>query len=435
MTDQDVPPQDLEAERMILGSMFFDAEAPPALMEELGPADFYAPSHGTIFEAALELWEANRPCDMVGVSQRLQEKGLLEMAGGRDALVIIAQCAVGAVRAVHAAQRVRSLSLLRSVRNLARDAYERAFVGADAEAVLDWLGGEVMKVGEVRRSVAAVSLGPLLAERAAAILDECENGTIQGLPTGFPGLDDKLRGLQPSRLYVVAARPGVGKSVLAWQIARHVASGGRRVLFFSLEMAGEEIAERDLVQNSGLLAEDLRLRRSLGVRGTERLQNAVNEAFHFPLEVDDDASVTASTIRARCRKAHRLAPLELVVVDYLQLMAGDDKKAKREEAVAAMSRSMKLLAKELGIPVVVLSQLNRLAETRQDKRPRLSDLRESGAIEQDADCVLLIHRPSLYDDDVTDDVATVDVAKNRSGPTGEVAMTWNMNRVRFESRA
>lgn len=437
-----LPPQNLDAERSVIGSLLLGGqEAFDELNEELRPElraeEFYADSHRRIFGAALRCWQSSTSVDAITVAEALEGRKELEEIGGAPYLAECMAAVPHAAHVVHHATIVREKFQARRVLEICtrgiRDAND-AHDGLDVRDVIGRIESGLHGLLDADAGSSVVEVHEALLELMSATEEQS-----RATPTGWPGLDDLLRGgLQPGRLYILAARTSVGKTAFAVNMARHVARKGEPVLFVSLEQSRNEIIERLLASMSGVDSE-----RVLGLLNDASGESAdrqtviecANRLAELPLTFDDASSRSVAQIASVARVRKRRKGLGLLIVDYLTLVTPDDRRVQREQQVAAISRSMKVLAKDLEIPVVCLAQLNRSIEGREKKRPRLSDLRESGAVEQDADAVLFLDRPAAYDDKADPTEARVIVAKNRQGKVGDVVLRWDAPTVTFQSKA
>jgi replicative DNA helicase len=397
----------------------------------LAPEDFYVPAHQSIFEAILALYNKNEPLDAVTVSEELRRRGDLEKIGGITYLTGLIDMVPGVSNIGYYASIVEEHGLRRSLIKAGSVVSELAFHTEDEiAAVLDQAEHYIYSVAEKRASQGMFFLGPIITEIVGKVNERDGSDVVTGIPTGFKDLDRLLGGLHPSNLLVIAARPSMGKSTLALNIAAQVAVRGKTVAIFSLEMSKEELVQRMLCAEGGVDSRVIRTGTD-NDRVWEGITKAANKLFQAPIYVDDSSVVNVTDIRAKCRRVERSHGLDLVVVDYLQLMQGNARENRQQE-IAEISRGLKNLAAELKVPIIAVSQLNRSAEQREDKRPRLSDLRESGALEQDADIVMFIYRDEYYRRDTDQKgVAEIQIAKHRSGETGIVNMTFQANYTRF----
>jgi replicative DNA helicase len=421
-----VPPHSIEAEESVLGAVLLSADAANIALERLKAEDFYRPSHQQVFEAVQVLFDGNEPIDAVTVSEALRREGTLERVGGVGFLTRLMDTVPTTSNVDYYAGIVEEHALRRRLMKVGGTIGGIATeMSEPISDVLDRAEQEVFQVAERRVGEGLASIDPLLGpaiERAEEL--QRLGSEITGAPTGFRDLDRKLAGLHPTNLIVIAARPGMGKSSLALNIAQNVAQTGAPVAIFSLEMSREEIVSRMLCSTGRIDSQRLRTGR-LSEADFTKLSNAASVLYKKPIYVDESPGLTVTEIRAKARRLRRRPGLGLVVVDYLQLMHGTGGENRQQE-IALISRSLKNLARELQVPIIALSQLNRSLESREDKRPRLGDLRESGAIEQDADVVLFIYRDETYNPDKVESkgVAEVVIAKHRQGAVGKVMMTF-----------
>jgi replicative DNA helicase len=436
-----VPPHNLDAEQSLLGAMLLSRDAIAAAMETCGADDFYKPAHSHIFDAINTLYNVGEPADPVTVGDELGRAGLLEAVGGLPALVALQADTPATTNAARYARIVEEHALLRRLIAVAGEIAELGYsVPEDVASTLDRAEAMVFNVAERR---VTDSLKPI-TELLFASMDRLERlfdrgDAITGVPTGYVDLDEKLYGLQPSSLVIVGARPAMGKSAFALGIAAHAAMEARvPTLVFSLEMGCEEITQRLLVSEARVDAGRMRNGRLLEA-DWPKISQAVARLGDAPLFIDDNPNTTVMEIRAKARRLKaREGALGLIVVDYLQLMSGGggSNPENRQLEVSAISRGLKILARELEVPVVALSQLSRNLESRADKRPVLADLRESGSLEQDADVVLFLYRDEMYIAESVDrGSAEVIVAKHRNGPTGKLQLAFLDHYTRFANMA
>jgi len=435
------PAQNIEAEESVLGAMLVSQPAISAVVETgLRAEDFYRDRHRLIYTAILEVWEGGGAVDALTVAGHLESKAQLASAGGRELISALASTVPVPGNAAHYASIVLECSRLRSLERLGLELQRavRQREGA-ADEIADQAERELFALGG---SAASAELAHISAELEALVseAEAIERGEERphGLSTGLPDLDRLLGGLRAGELVIVAGRPSMGKSSLAQGFARAVAAQGRTVAVFSPEMSRAEIVQR-LAFSEALLSSERWREGKLEAKDVARLRKAAAKLAELPLLVDDTAVVGVRHLRARGRRVkaeaeHSGAPLGLIVVDYLQLMEAQSRRrdASRVEDVTAISRGLKLLARELDVCVVAVSQLSRRCEERNDKRPLLSDLRESGSIEQDADAVILIYRDDYYNPESEEKgIAELNLAKHRSGPTGVVELAWSAPFTRF----
>jgi len=431
-----VPPHNVEAEESVLGAVMLSAEAAAVALETLRPEDFYRPAHQSVFEAILSLFDGNQAIDAITVSDWLRRNDNLERVGGiaflnhlMDAVPATSNVGYYVEIVDETASRRRLMKAGSAVGQLAMQS------DRPVDEVLDAAEAAVFAVADRRVGEGLSRLGPLLQETLEKIEEiGTQGGDITGVPTGFRDIDKKLAGLHPANLIVVAARPSMGKSSLALNIAQNVSENGKPVAFFTLEMSREEVVQRLLSSMASVDSNKLRTGQ-LGPELWQKLARESSKLYEMPFFVDDSPDLTVTAIRAKCRRLKRKSDLGLVVVDYLQLMQGPSRSDNRQQEIAEISRSLKNLARELHVPVIAVSQLNRQLEQRENKRPRLGDLRESGAIEQDADIVMFIYRDEYYNPDSADTrgIAEVSIAKHRAGATGTVMMTYAAEFTRFRN--
>ncbi|HEY2813406.1 MAG TPA: replicative DNA helicase [Acidimicrobiales bacterium] len=435
-----VPPHNLQAEESLLGAMLLSKDAIAAGVELVGADDFYKPAHGHIFEAITSLYGSGEPVDPVTVADELRRAGLLDAIGGNGILVSLQANTPATTSAARYAKIVEEHALLRRMIWVAGDIAERAYsLPDDVEKTIDEAESLVFAVAERRLADATAPIGELLDLTLDRLEELYERGeAITGIPTGYYELDELLAGLQPSALVVVGARPSMGKTAFALGIAQTAGLKTQRpVLLFSLEMSQLEVTQRILCAEARVDATRVR-NGKLSEADWSKIHHAVGRLAGAPIFIDDNPNITVMDIRAKSRRLKsRIGDLGIVIVDYIQLMSGRMAAENRQVEVAEISRNLKILARELECPVVALAQLNRQLETRADKRPMLSDLRESGSIEQDADVVLFLYRDEVYNPEALENKGTAEilVAKHRSGPTGKVRLAWLEQFARFENMA
>ena len=436
------PPQAIEAEQSVLGAMMLSKDAIADVIERIRPGDFYRPAHEQIYDAVIDLYTRGEPADAVTVSAELVRVGQLNRIGGAPYLHTLISMVPTAANAGYYAAIVADRATLRRLvtagTRIVQMGYDASSgSGEDLDGtiddVVDRAQVEIYDVTERRTSEDYVHIGALLE----GTLDEIErisaNGGIgTGIPTGFQQLDEITNGLHPGQMVTVAGRPGSGKSTLALDFARSAAVKHKKpTAIFSLEMGKIEIMMRLFSAEAGVALQSMRSGH-MSDQDWTRLARRSSELAEAPLYIDDSPNLTMMEIRAKARRLKQRHDLQLIVIDYLQLMTSGKRVESRQQEVSEFSRAVKLLAKELEVPVVVLSQLNRSSEQRTDKKPMLSDLRESGSIEQDSDMVLLVHRPDLYEPE-TERAGEADliIAKHRNGPTATVAVAFQGRYSRF----
>ncbi|MHB8927363.1 MAG: replicative DNA helicase [Bacillota bacterium] len=429
-----VPPQNLEAEQAVLGSMLIEREAIIKVADTLHREDFYREANREVFQAIVNLHEHGEAVDLVTVTDELRKQGLLETIGGIAYLTALANAVPTAANAEHYARIVEEKALLRELITVATDIVARGYQGAEEVAALvDDSERRIFEIAQ-RRSTEGYSAikGVLLDafERIEFLYSNKEG--VTGVPTGFKGLDALTSGLQPSDLIVIAARPSMGKTTLLLNMARNAAlTKTMPVAIFSLEMSKEQLAQRLLCAEAGVDGQRLRTGH-LADADWPRLSHALGRLSEAPIFIDDTPSISVMELRAKARRIKAEHDLGLIVVDYIQLMRTRGRVENRQQEISEISRSLKALARELRVPVIIGSQLSRAVEQRDDKKPMLSDLRESGAIEQDADLVAFIFREEYYKPDTEKkNIAEIIVAKQRNGPTGTVELVFMKEYGRF----
>lgn len=432
-----VPPQDLEAERSVLGGMMINKDAIADVLEVLQGEDFYRPAHTSIYAVILDLFSRGEPADAVTVSAELQRRGELDRIGGRTYIFDLVNGVPTAANTGYYAHIVREQAQLRSLIEVGTRITQLGYTtdGADVAELLNTAQSEVFQMTESRTKNDYASFHDIVP----GLIEELEinasrDGAVSGLATGFHDLDGVLNGLRPGQMVIVAARPGMGKTTIAMDFCRHIAFREHKpVAFFSLEMGRTELAMRVLAAEgeiplSALISGDIRQNQ------WERISKTLARIAEGPLYVDDSPNLTMMEIRAKSRRMRQQHGIKLIVIDYLQLLtSGGRTPESRQQEVSEFSRSIKLLAKELDVPIIAIAQLNRNPEQRNDKTPQVSDLRESGSLEQDADVVMLINRPQAEDGSLDMPPAEVIVGKNRSGPTAKIELAFQGNYTRFAS--
>ncbi|MGH8263021.1 MAG: replicative DNA helicase [Steroidobacterales bacterium] len=434
-----VPPHSVEAEQAVLGALMLDNVAWDSVADLLSAEDFYRPDHRLIFEAIAQVAGRSQPCDAVTLSDYLERQGKLDDAGGLAYLGTLARDTASAANVRAYAQLVRERAILRALISVGNAIAGSAFnsEGREARELVDDAERRVFEIAErgARGTAGAVAISTLLGPVVDRLDQLHQNpGKLTGLTTGFKTLDDLTNGLQGGDLIIVAGRPSMGKTTLAVNIAENAVLGeGKSALVFSMEMSAEQLTLRMLSSIGRIDQTHLRSGR-LADDDWNRLDSAMSQLQTTRLYVDETPALTPTELQARARRMKRERGLDLIVVDYLQLMHVPGTKENRATEISEISRSLKALAKELKVPVIALSQLNRGVEQRQDKKPVMSDLRESGALEQDADVIVLIYREEVYDANTPKKgIADIIIAKQRNGPTGEVKLTFLGKYTKFES--
>ncbi|MET9489007.1 MULTISPECIES: replicative DNA helicase [unclassified Nocardia] len=434
------PPHDMAAEQSVLGGMLLSKDAIADVIEVIRPGDFYRPAHQAIYDAILDLYGRGEPADPVTVSATLDRRGELKRIGGPPYLVTLTQTVPTAANAGYYAEIVAEKAILRRLVEAGTRIVQYGYAGADGQdvaEVVDRAQAELYEVTERRSSEDFLPLEELLQPTMDEIDSIASRGGISlGVPTGFTELDELTNGLHPGQMIIVAARPGVGKSTLGMDFMRSCSiKNGLASVIFSLEMSRTEIVMRLLSAEAKIKLADMRSGRMSDDDWT-RLARRMSEISEAPLFVDDSPNLTMMEIRAKARRLKQRNDIRLIVVDYLQLMSSGKKVESRQQEVSEFSRSLKLMAKELEVPVIAISQLNRGPEQRTDKRPMVSDLRESGSLEQDADMVILLHRPDAFErDDPRGGEADLIVGKHRNGPTATITVAHQLHLSRFVDMA
>ena len=433
-----IPPHNLDAEQSVLGAMLESKEAIANVIEILQAEAFYKPSHTQIYEVILELYGRGEPADAITVADELGRRGILESIGGKPYIHGLLEAYPTAGSARNYARIIDEHALLRRLIEAGNEVQEIGFsLPEDVAEAVDQAEEIVYQVGDRRLRDDIHPIRGLLTENMEAIETLYERGEhITGLGSGFPDLDDMTAGFQTSNLIVVAARPSMGKSALMGDFTLHAATKYRKpVVFFSLEMSRNEVVQRFLSSEARVDSQRIR-RGSLQEQDWTRLSAALGRLAEAPIYIDDSANITLMEMRAKCRRLKARHGLGLVIIDYLQLMQGPSRSENRQQEVSDISRNLKILARELEVPVICASQLNRGVEYRADKRPLLADLRESGAIEQDSDLVMLLYRDEVYNRDTeARGEAELIVAKHRNGPTGTVRLAFMNQYTKFASIA
>lgn len=436
-----VPPHSIEAEQSVLGALMLNNDAWFDVLDIVAPSDFYRPQHRIVFEAMAALSGENQPLDAVTVSEALQSRGLLEKAGGIAYLAELVDGTPGASNVAAYARIVRDRSTLRKLIAAANQIAEKSFTreGQSDEELLDFAEQEIFRISEDRaKSDGPQEINPLLDGTVRRVSELSKRkGAITGLATGFTDLDRLTAGLQKADLVIVAGRPSMGKTSLAMNMVEHaILNSEAPSLVFSLEMPADQLVMRMLSSLARIDQSRMRIG-DLEENDWDRFNAAVAQLRDKPLHIDDTAALTPNEIRARARRvARQHRGLGLIVVDYMQLMRGSGQPENRTTEISEISRSLKALAKEMRCPVIAAAQLNRALETRTNKRPIMADLRESGAIEQDADVILFIYRDEVYNEETEDiGIAEIIIGKQRNGPIGTVRLSYLNQLTRFEDLA
>ncbi len=435
-----IPPHNLEAERALLGSILLEPAILPRAIELLTADEFYKDGHRKIYAAMVRLFERTEPADVLTVTEELKRAGELEEVGGQAALATLMEEATVATQFASYAQIVRDKAQLRELIRVAREITEHGFEETeDVTALVDRAEQMVFRISERRLHKSAIPVREILTrtiEHIESLYRRKEH--VTGMPSGFADLDRLTAGFQRSDFIIIAGRPSMGKTAFALNVAQQVAvEEGRPVLFFSLEMSKEQLVQRLLCAEARVDSHRVRTG-YLEAGDWKRIGAAAGRLADAPLFIDDTANLSVLEARAKARRIRVEHGLELVVLDYLQLMQGRWRAENRQQEISEISRSLKALAKELEVPVVALSQLSRAIEARGESTPRLSDLRESGALEQDADVIIFLHRPGLYKEnpaEVEKNLTDVIIGKQRNGPTDKIQLVFKPEYTRFEDMA
>lgn len=438
MTKTRMPPQNIDAERSVLGSLMLDSKAIDVVIDILDPENFYSPKHRIIYQAMADIYEKKEPIDVLSISSRLKDKKQLENAGGGSYLTELVNCVPTASNAKHYAEIVHKKSVLR---DLIESSGHISQLGYDEETDID----ELLDEAESKIfSIAKISTKQRFSNIKSALVDAWERfdrlhktkGEIRGVPTGFSDLDNLLAGFQKSDLIILAARPSIGKSALALDIARNVACSNIPVGIFSLEMSTQSLVDRLIAAEARVDSWKLRTGRLSDDDDFKSIRNALDKLSSAPIFIDDESSANVLQMRAKARRLQTEHGLGLLIVDYLQLMVPRNKSDNMVQQMTEISRSLKGLARELEVPVLAISQLSRAVESRNPPIPKLHDLRDSGSIEQDADVVMFIYREDKYKENSDKkNMAEILVEKHRNGPTGKIQLYFNPEKVSFSSIA
>ncbi len=436
----------IEAEQSVIGGLFLDISGLDRIAGVITETDFFVREYRAIFRAISRLADARKTVDVITVSEFLEAHGLLEQAGGLIGLAEMARNVPSAANIRRYAEIVRDRAQLRALKGVIIDIDDALYRrnGRDAREIVDFAQAKMMVLSEAsgKDGAGPQRLGDVMTgvvNKIDELYSRADPNEVTGLATGFSDLDKMTTGLQPGDLVILAARPSMGKTSLALNIAEHVGiNQGKPVLIFSLEMINEQLGLRLMSALSGIHAQRVRVGRIYD-HEWDRVTAAVGKSVDAPIYLDEDSSITATELRARARRVHReCGGLGLVIIDYIQLMdvdSGSGSSDNRATEIGKVSRGLKHLAKELQCPVIALSQLNRGLEQRPNKRPIMSDLRDSGALEQDADMVLFIYRDEVYNPDTDDKgLAEIIIGKQRNGPTGKVVVNFKSELTRFENR-
>ncbi|ABY93647.1 MAG: replicative DNA helicase [Thermoanaerobacter sp.] len=430
-----IPPQNIEAEQSVLGSMLLSRDAIIDVSEIIKADDFYKESHKKLFDVMMEMFEKDIPVDLVTVVDELRKRNMLEAVGGIDYIASLSSNVITTANVSYYAKLIKEKATLRRLIEASSEIMELSYEGDDVETVLDIAEQKIFDIAQGRNTTNFSPIKDVLMNTFYKIEELYKNkGQLTGIPSGFPDLDLKTAGFQPSDFILVAARPSMGKTSFALNIAQNAALlTGLPVAIFSLEMSKEQLVNRLICSTANIDSQKLRTG-NLDEDDWMKLAAAMTPLSKAPIYIDDTPGIGVMDIRAKCRRLKLEKGLGLVMIDYLQLMQGRGRAENRQQEISEISRSLKSLARELNVPVITLSQLSRAPESRSDHRPILSDLRESGAIEQDADIVMFLYRDDYYHkDSEKKNIAEVIIAKHRNGPTGTVELLWLAQYTKFVS--
>jgi replicative DNA helicase len=428
-----LPPQNIEAEQSILGAILIDNDALPKALEILDPEDFYKLSHRKIFNSMTELFEKNEPIDLITLTDQLKKKDDLEAVGDISYLSSLANMIPTAANIKYHAHIVREKALMRGLVRSATDIASKVYEdNHDAEDLVDYAEKLIFEISDKRIKASFVTLKQVIKDSFEMIEQlYSKKETVTGVSSGFRDLDDLTTGFQRGDLIIVGGRPSMGKTAFVLNIAQHVGLDLREpIAIFSLEMAKEQLAFRMLCSEAMVNSNSIR-KGFIKKEDWHKLTSAASKLTDAPIFIDDSSGTTVLELRAKARRLKMEHGLSLVVVDYLQLMRGKGTFERREQEISDISRSLKALAKELSVPVIAVSQLNRSVESRRPPKPILADLRESGAIEQDADVIIFLYRAEVYEKEAKKGLAEIIIAKQRNGPTGIVNLAFMSNCTRF----
>ncbi len=430
------PPKSIEAERAVLGCILLNEKAAYIAVEKLAPSDFYAPKHALIFECINELILESRPVDLVSVTDKLNIKNKYNDTEDIRDLSDMTMVVPTIENLEEYIDIIKSKSTLRRLAEASNEIISDVYKpDQTVETLLNKAGDLIYNIAVGDTQNALEHIKPALIESYALMAEQAKNkNSLLGLAAGFPTFDEKLSGLQKSQLIIIAGRPGMGKTSFGLNIIQNVAlRENKSVAVFSLEMSKEQLATRLMCAEGRVDSQKTRSGK-LSTQDFERLADAADRLAKAPIYIDDTPGITLTEILAKCRRVKMEHGLALVMIDYLQLMSSSKRTENRQQEISEITRSVKLMAKELNLPVLLLSQLSRASEkrTKDERMPVLSDLRESGSIEQDADVVIFLHRDNYYDEEADKGLSKIKIAKQRNGPTGTIEMIWNGEYTRFQ---
>jgi replicative DNA helicase len=437
-----IPPHDVEAEKSVLGALLISEEALSQVIDIVKPSHFYKKEHQEIFSAVVSLFQQNANIDILTVCDELKQRKALELVGGRAYIAMLTEGVPVVSNAKDYAKIVSEKARLRKLIEAAKAIEEKAYDGEDkTDEILDFAESRIFSIAQEGQTKNYESIGEVVVRNIAKI-EEAQKmeGEVTGTPTGFIELDKLLSGFHPSDLVIVAARPGMGKTAFALNIAEQTAERGKSVLIFSLEMSNEQLGQRMLAMHSRVEMEKIK-KGQIEEDDWDRIGETNDSFANMKIAIDDTPGISILEIKNKCRRLKAEKGLDLVIIDYLQLMSIKGKVENRQQEISTLSRSIKLLAKEIDCTVMLLSQLSRAPEQRSDHTPLLSDLRESGSIEQDADIVMFLYREDYYSklsgtetDSNKKGICDVIVAKHRNGPTDTIELVWFDKYTRFTNK-
>jgi len=437
-TLKQIMPHSMEAERAVIGSMLMDMEAIPTATEILMSTDFYNKQYGVLFDAMVNLFNEGKNCDLITIKAKLEETGVPTEVISLDFIREILAGVPTSANIKQYAQIVYEKSVLRNLLRSNEEVSKTIFEGKDKlENILEMAEKKTFEIVQKRNGGDFVPIRQVVLNVLSKMETAAKTrGTITGLPTGFIDLDNQLSGLQPSDFILIAARPSVGKTAFVLNVTEHMAlKKNIPVAIFSLEMSKEQLINRVMAQHSMVDSQKIRVG-NLSDNEWGKIMETADVVANSNIIIDDTPGITIGEMRSKCRKLKLEKDIGIVIIDYLQLMSGNGKSSSREQEISEISRSLKGIARELNVPVVALSQLNRAVESRPDKKPIMADLRESGSIEQDADVIMLLSRKYNEEEKIEDrNTIIVNVAKQRNGPVGEVELLWMPEYTKFQSIA
>lgn len=433
-----IPPHNEDAERSVLGAAMLNKDAMLNATEMLLPGDFYSRVNQEIFETIGALYKKGSPVDFITVCEELNRRNSLDMVGGRGYVTDLCNQVPATVNAGDYAKIIQEKAALRKLISVSMDITEKSFEDSiDVDQILDYAERNVLDIGQSRQVRDFTPIEDILKANIDKISELSANGgALTGLTTGFVDIDNTLNGLQKSDMIIVAARPSMGKTAFALNVAQNAAiKGNASVLVFSLEMAKEQLGERMLAVESRTELSKIKTGQ-LEQKDWDRIGIAIDTISKSKIIIDDTPGITLMEMKNKCRRVKAERGLDLVMIDYLQLMESPGHQDNRQQEISSISRGVKALAREMDCPVIVLSQLSRAVEARSDKRPMMSDLRESGSIEQDADIVILLYRDDYYNPETENpNTSEIIIAKHRNGSTGTVELTWQPQFTKFTNKA